>query len=154
MSTVLLLTPVVIASWPAIVGAVTGAAAAMGLAVSRRSAGAGVKVEAATQVEVELEDSAALNENTPQDEAIVLERDGIQLTVSRNARGRYRVCAAGKGHSKAELRAVAEEFSRRMTQCFIYNRMVTELRDKGFRVVSEEQLEDQSVRIHVRRWEE
>jgi hypothetical protein len=41
-----------------------------------------------------------------------------------------------------------------MTQCFVYNKVMTEMKAKGFQVVNEEIMGDESVRIHVRRWTE
>lgn len=158
MSAVLVLTPVVIASWPAISAAAAGAAAAMGLAVHRA-----VKEEAKAQeteaearqvnsVEVEMTDST-VTENVVAGQEIVLTRGTVTLRVRRDARGRCTVCATGKGHTKAELKAIAEEFSKRMMQCYAYNRVMTELKARNFQVVNQEKMEDGTVRVHVRRWE-
>ena len=63
-----------------------------------------------------------------------------------------KVCAEGKGYTKAELEQVAEEFTQKVVQCFVYNRTMTELKNKEFQVVNEELMEDGTVRINVRRW--
>ena len=47
---------------------------------------------------------------------------------------------------------IAERFMQKMTQCFIYNRLASELKSKGFKVVNEEVMDDEAIRIHVRRW--
>ena len=160
MSVVLVLTPVVIGGWPTITAAVAGAAAAMGLAISQRARDE-VKVAAQNQlqaqqnvVEVEVADSEVLAENLVTDEEIVLTKGTVELRVRRDERGRCVVCASGLGHTDAELKTMAEEFAQRMTQCFVYNRVMSEVKDRGFNVVNEEQMEDETVRIHLRRWEE
>ena len=64
------------------------------------------------------------------------------------------MCAKGKGHTKVELEQIAEQFTQKLTQCFIYNRVASELKSKGFQKVNEEVMDDQSIRIHVRRFVE
>jgi ABC-type transporter MlaC component len=158
MSVVLILTPVIIGSWPAITGAVLAAAAAMGLAVQQTTKEevenqVAAHVETENQVEVELKDSQDLKQNIATGQEIVLTKGTVVLKVRRDERGRCSVCATGKGHTDEQLRTLAEQFAEKMTQCFVYNRVMTELKAKGFQVVNEEMAQDDSVRIHVRRWE-
>jgi len=47
---------------------------------------------------------------------------------------------------------MAQQFTEKLTQCFIYDKVVKELKTKSFQVVNEEVMEDESIRIHVRRW--
>jgi len=47
---------------------------------------------------------------------------------------------------------VAEEFTQKLTQCFVYNKVMKELKGKNFQVINEEVTQDQSIRINVRRW--
>jgi len=159
MSVVLVLTPVVIGGWPVITAAVAGAAAAMGLAVSRSAkdyveAAVEDQVAAENQVEVELAESEVLAESMVENEEIVLTKGNVELRVRRDENGRCTVCAEGLGHTKAELKALAEEVGQRMAQCVGYNRGMSEVKARGFNVVNEEQMQDDSVRIHVRRYEE
>ncbi len=153
MSTIVLLTPVIISSWPLITAAVAGAAAGMGLAAKEVvKEGLENLEETAQSVEIELAESQVSVENIATGKEIVLVKDGVEIRVGRDDRGRCTVCAKGKGKTKAELKMIAEEFSEKMTQCFVYNRVMSELKNKDFQVVNEEVMEDQSVRINVRRW--
>jgi hypothetical protein len=154
MSAVLILTPVIIAGWPTIVAAVAGAASALGLVVRET-----VKQDLAQQVqtaeqtvEVELANSEVITKNLALEKEIVLTKGDIEIRVGRDERGRCSICVKGKGRTKAELKQIAEEFSQKMTQCFVYNRVATELKNKGFQMVNEEVMEDRSIRINVRRW--
>ena len=154
MGAVLILTPVIIGSWPAITAAVAGAAAAMGLMVSE-SVKESVKESqsnAEQSVELELSDSEVLAESMATDQEIVLTKGTVELRVKRDERGRCSVCAKGTGHSKVELKKIAEEFTQKLTQCFVYDKVMRELKNKDFQVVNEEVSEDESIRIHVRRW--
>ncbi|MGD0077686.1 MAG: DUF1257 domain-containing protein [Sedimentisphaerales bacterium] len=154
MSAVIILTPVIIANWATIAAAVAGAASAIGLVVKET-----VKEDIAQQtqateqtVEVELAHSEIIAKNLALEKEIVLTKADIEIRVSRDERGRCKVCAKGKGRTKAELKHIAEEFGQKMTQCFVYNRVATELKNKGFQMVNEEVMDDQSIRINVRRW--
>ena len=154
MGAVLILTPVIIGSWPAITTAVAGAAAAMGLMVSEsvKEALTEGQSDAEQSVELELSDSEVLAESMATDQEIVLTRGAIELRVKRDERGRCSVCAKGTGHSEVELKNIAEEFTQKLTQCFVYDKVMRELKNKDFQVVNEEVSEDESIRIHVRRW--
>jgi ABC-type transporter MlaC component len=154
MSAILVLTPIVIGSWPVITAAVAGAAAAMGLVVSKSVKEIAKESQSNTEqnVEFELSDSKVLAESMATDQEIVLTKGSINLRVKRDERGRCSVCAKGVGHSETELKQIAEEFAQKLTQCFTYDKVVSELKNKEFQVVNEEVLEDESIRIHVRRW--
>lgn len=154
MSAILVLTPVVIGSWPVITAAVAGAAAAMGLVVkeSIKEIAKESQSNVEQNVEFELSDSKVLAESMATDQEIVLTKGSINLCVKRDERGRCSVCARGVGHSEAELKQIAEEFAQKLTQCFVYDKVVRELKNKEFQVVNEEVMEDESIRIHVRRW--
>jgi len=155
MGVVLILAPVIVSSWPAISVAVAGAAAALGFTMQKtiQEIAQGTKAEEAVQeVEVELADSQVLAQNVATGRQIVLTKGSIRIVVERDARGRCKVCASGKGHSKAELKQVAEEFTQKLNQSFVYNKVMKELKSKNFQVVNEEVSQDQSIRIHVRRW--
>jgi len=156
MSTVIILTPVIIAAWPAIAAAVTAAAAGMGLAVSEAVKESIHEKDSTktTAVEVELEDSQILSQSLSRGKELVLTKDGIALKISRDERGGIKVCAEGLGRTKAELESIAEEFVRKMTQCYVYHRTVTELKNKKFQMVNEEVTKDGTIRIHVRRNED
>jgi hypothetical protein len=161
MGAIIVLTPVVIASWPAIAAAVAGAASAVGLMVGgavKDSVRDAVRQEekAEQKVEMELADSEVLAKGLTNEKEIVLTKGDVELRVSRDERGRCKVSAKSKtmGHSHAELKQITEQFVQKMTQCFIYNRVASELKTKGFQMVNEEVMKDDTIRIHVRRWEE
>jgi ABC-type transporter MlaC component len=152
MSTILILAPVIVSSWPAISVAAAGAAAALGFTMQKTAQEIMQTVKPEEEVEVELADSQVLAQNIATGQQIVLTKGSIRITVERDARGRCKVCASGKGHSKVELKQVAEEFTQRLTQSFVYNKVMKELKGKNFQVMNEEVSQDESIRIHVRRW--
>jgi hypothetical protein len=154
MSAVLVLTPIIIANWPVIAAAAAGAASAMGLLVKESVKETLAEGQRAVEqsVEVEVSGSQVLSEGLAVERGIVLTKGGVELRVGRDERGRCTVCAKGIGHSEAELKQIASEFTEKLTQCFVYDRVMRELKNKQFQVVNEEVMEDESIRIHVRRW--
>src|SRR5438045_7282971 len=97
MSSVVVITPLVIASWPVIMAAVTGAVASMGFNVVRASSPQTPvldEVSARSRVEIDVQDSEIL-EGAVGSEQIVVEKDGIIATFSRDARGALKLCMDG-----------------------------------------------------------
>jgi hypothetical protein len=86
------------------------------------------------------------------EEELVVEREGVQVIFSRDARGALRLCVEGEGHSKQELRQIGQEVLDRVTQQYVYHRVVTELKERHMTIVDEEVSEDRTVRIRVRSW--
>jgi hypothetical protein len=148
MSTVIILAPIIIGSWPTIVPAVVGAATALGFVLRKTANEIKENTEIET-VEVEVEKSSVAAEGLTSMQEMVLEKDNVRISVRRDARNRCLICAAG-GKSKAELVKIAEEFKAKLNQVFVYNKVMTELRNKGFNVTNQEVMEDQSIRINVR----
>ena len=101
MSAIIVLTPVIIAGWPVIAAAVTAAVGTMGFAAVR-SAELGRDVATTSREEIEVNDSEILAAAAGTEEKIVVQREGITASFSRDARGALRVCMEGQGHSKRE----------------------------------------------------
>lgn len=154
MSTVIILTPIIIGSWPIITAAVAAAAAGLGMTVNEalKEACQENQVDTNQAVEVELENSEVLASQVASGKELVLTKDGVTIKVTRDARGQCKICAEGAGYSKVELKRLAEEFSQKLTQSFVYHRTVSELKNKNFQMVNEEVTEDGTIRVHVRRW--
>ena len=152
MSTVVILTPVIIANWPMITAAVTAAVGTMGYAVAQ-SAESRTRLEGTTtREEIEVEDAEILQQAAGTDEELVVEREGVRAIFRRDARGALRVCMEGEHRSKAELRRIGEELVGRVTQQYVYHRVVSELKERKMTIVDEEVTEDRSVKIRVRNW--
>lgn len=153
MSSVCILVPTVIATWPVISAAVTGAAAALGMTLAReehhnREIKASPKHQS---VEIALNNSEVVEEGLFSGEEMVLEKGDMRVRVYRDERGECRVCVEGEGHSKEDLKFFGEQVAGKITQMFVYNKVMTELGSKGFSVVKNEMSEDQTVHLHVRR---
>jgi hypothetical protein len=151
MSSVIVIAPLVIASWPAITAAVTAAIGTMGFTMARAAAGTRVAASGSTvnRAEIEVEDSEILGA-TGIEQTIVVERSGVRAIFSRDARGALKVCMEGSNHSKAELQQIGEELLGRVTQQYAYHRIVSELKERNMTIVDEEVAENQTVKIRVK----
>ena len=156
MSTVIVLTPIIISSWPAISAAVAAAVGAMGFTVAgstAMSAVAGVTTRqgaTSTRAEIDVADSEILTGVGGTEQTMVVERDGVRAVFSRDARGALKLCMEGQGQSKAQLKQIGEELIERVTQQYVYHRIVTELKERNMTIVDEEVEADRTVRIRVR----
>ncbi len=152
MSCVVVITPILIASWPIMTAAVTAAVSSMGFAVVRNKAAEEKgEVRATTRAKAEIEvDNSEILGQAATSEVMVVEREGVRATFSRDARGALKVCLDGEGHTKAELQQIGQELVERVTQQYVYHRLVTELKERKMNIVDEEVAADRTVTIRVR----
>jgi len=157
MSTVLVVAPIVVANWGVISAAVTAAVAGMGFAAVEAATETRARERATcggttTREEIEVADSEILADAATTGERIVVERGGIRAEFSRDPRGALKVCVEGAGASKAELRRLGEELVGRVTQQYVYHRLVSELGERGVTIVDEQVTPDAAVKLRVRAW--
>jgi len=157
MSCVCILTPVVIAAWPAFSAAVVAAATSLGYQVasevSVNQRAATVAPKNSNKVELEIENSEVVTSQLGREQRIAVTREGVTVTFSRDARGKASLCVTGEGRNKEELRAIGEELSQAVVQQYVYQKLMDEMRARGFNVVEEETNQDRSIRLKVRHWE-
>ncbi len=156
MSAVCILTPVVIMAWPAFSAAVVAAASSLGWQVASEinSQRPGETVRKASgSVQLEIERSEVVTNQLGRDQRISVTREGVTVTFSRDARGKASLCVTGNGQSEEALRAMGEELSQAVVQQYVYQKLMGEMRARGFNVVEEEVSEDRSIRLKVRHWE-
>jgi Protein of unknown function (DUF1257) len=148
MSSVIVLAPLIVGGWPVITAAVTAAIATMGFSVATAAA-SNRRVRTANRAEMEVENSEILASEAGIEQSLVVERDGVRATFSRDARGALKVCMEGNA-SKNELKRIGDELLGRVTQQYAYHRIVSELKERNMTIVDEELQADQAVRIRVR----
>jgi hypothetical protein len=155
MSACVIITPIVIANWPMIMSAISSAAAASGFNLAPDSTQ--WQEEEVTpqhnQLDLKMKNVQDVQGSMGRDEKIVVERDGVRVIFSRDGRGHFKTCVEGK-RSKAELEAIGQELGERVVQQYVYQRVAQELEAQGFVTLDEEQTEDQTIRLRVRRYED
>lgn len=155
MGAVSILAPVVIAAWPAFSAAVVAAAASLGYQVASeaKNQAAAAAQKLAKPVRLEIERSEVVTDQLGRDQHMTVTRSGVTVTFSRDARGKALLLVTGTGQGQEELRALGEELSQRVVQQYVYQKLMDEMRKRGFNVVEEEVNEDRSIRLKVRRWD-
>lgn len=154
MSAVCIIAPVVVAAWPAFSSAVVAAAASLGYQVAA-SATEEVRVmrsEAPISVNLEIPNSEVVTGQIGRDQRIRVTKDGVTVTFSRDARGRAAVCVTGQADQET-LQAMGNELSQAVVQQYVYQRLMDEMRTRGFLVVQEENEQDRTIHLKVRHWE-
>jgi hypothetical protein len=150
MSAVIVVTPLVIGSWPIITAAVTAAISSMGFSLVQAGQPIRQAARSRAREEIEVDDSEILAESGGLRQELVVERDGLRAVFTRDERGALRLCLEGDGFSKSQLREIGEELIGRVTQQFVYHRLMTELKERHMNVVEEEVSEDRTIKIRVR----
>jgi hypothetical protein len=150
MGAIVVITPLIIAGWPAITAAVTAAVGSLGFSVAQGLAPTAQRIETTTRCEVDVEDSEILESSAGSGEELVVVKDGIRAVFSRDARGAHKLSLEGKNLTTAELKQLGDELVGRVTQQYAYHRIVTELKSRNMAIVEEEVQADRTVKIRVR----
>jgi hypothetical protein len=157
MSCVCILTPVVIAAWPAFSAAVVAAATSLGYTIVHEAVQENQTANASEvgerKVNLEIEQSEIVTNQLGRDQRIRVTRNEVTVTFSRDARGKASVCVTGPGHADDELRAIGEALSQRVVQKYIHQRLLEECRARQFNIVEEEVDENNAIRLKVRHWD-
>ena len=143
-------------AWPAFSAAVVAAASSLGYQVAAEvnSQRPGEAVRKQTGgVQLEIERSEVVTNQLGRDQRIAVSREGVTVTFSRDARGKASLCVIGNGRSDEALRALGEELSQAVVQQYVYQKLMDEMRSRGFNVDEEDVSQDRSIRLQDRHWE-
>jgi len=155
MSCVCILTPVVIAAWPAFSAAVVAAANSLGYVLVDEAIKQSQKTtqKSNRQVNLEIANSEVVTGALGRDQQICVTREGVTVVFSRDARGRASVCVSGPSFTDDELRRMGQELSQRVVQKYVYQRLMDEMSMRQFTVVEEEVDANHAIRLKVRHWD-
>ena len=156
MGAVCVLAPVVIAAWPAFSAAVVAAAGSLGYQIASETAkmvGNTPEQRKTEAVNLEIPRSEVVTDQLGRGQRISVTREGVTVTFSRDARGQASLCVTGSGQSAEELRALGEQLSGAVVQQYVYQKLMDEMRTRGFVVVEEETSVDRAIHLKVRHWE-
>ena len=153
MSCVCVLTPLVVATWPAFSAAVVAAASSLGYTLVSGSAQGHVEEDSTRKLNLEMAQSEIVTDSIGRDQRIVVARGGVTVVFSRDARGKASICVSGTGHTDDALRSLGEELSQRVIQKYVYQRLMEEMKARQFVIVEEETDENNAIRLKVRHWD-
>lgn len=150
MGATLVLVPAVIASWPALMAAAASVAASAGFEPVKKVARAARKQRS---LEIDMENMDLVTDDLKHGDSIVLQRESVTVTISRNERGQCRACVHGD-LAESELENIGRDLMGQVIQKYVHMRLETELEAQGFVTVEEETEADRTIRLRVRRFEE
>jgi len=167
MSTILIIgPPLVLTTWPVLVPILTSAVTSLGYALTANGVHAlneciqedaeGIQdyeqdlSHQRIREEITLDDSEILADAQSRGETLTIEKDNIKATFHRDVRGTLRLTIDAVGLSKVQVRQLGDELIGRVTQQYAYNRLVTEMKERGMEIVEETVEEDDTVKIRVR----
>ncbi len=164
MSAILILTPLVSAAWPALSGAIVAAATACGFSLAAREgvrraeaqirgiekgSGSGAQTDG---VLLEIKNASIVGESLAQEEELAFEKDGVTVVFRKGLSGKVEASVRGEGKTEKDLLDIGTEVSRRAIQQFVKDRVLTQLKEKGFEVAEEQAEEGRTIRLTLRRW--
>lgn len=156
MGAVCILAPVVIAAWPAFSAAVVAAASSLGYQIASETGkmvGGTTAQKQSNSVNLEIPRSEVVTNQLGRGQRIAVTREGITVIFSRDERGRASLCVTGSGQNEEALRALGEELSGAVVQQYVHQKLLDEMRTRGFVVVEEETSVDRAIHLKVRHWE-
>ncbi len=147
MSAVIVLTPILISAWPMLAAAVTSAAVSAGFRMEK----AAKETPKLTTVDLTMENMGVVAETLGRDQEVSVERDGVRVTFSRDMQGHFQTRVAGN-LAKEQLEQIGHDLAGRVIQQYVYRRISAELANQGFETLEEDQAENQTIHLHVRRY--
>ena len=149
MSCVLILTPVIVASWPFVAGVVGSVLTSLGYAAVEGKEKEEVRPE---EISVNVENSNVVMEGLSREEELLFKKGDVEVAFRKDVRGKCAVVVRGENVPKQELQRIGKEVSQNIIRRYVYDRVKTELASKGFAIAGEEVEENQTVRIVATRW--
>lgn len=148
--------PLAIVEWPLLCATAAGIASSLGYCVLKDAKQTEEleiqQKEMENSVEISLEKSHILGENLARGSSFILQKDDITTVFKRTTDGGCSVHVSGKNKTDQELRAIGDQLVNKITQQYTYNKVITELKKKGFSVDHEELSQDQTIRIQVSKY--
>lgn len=109
------------------------------------------KVEQKTVV-IPFENSEIFQDQPGEKRILGFNKDGVSVILSNNERGKYSFKITGSGKTIEELKALGNDMKERVTQQFVYNKVVSGLREKGYVMVGEKLEDEGCVHVVLRRF--
>ncbi len=161
MSTVLLLIPIVTGvAWPAYATLVSGVAVSMGYRLltdlnASETVSQSSDIQTEEVCEVPVESTSKIVATMKDGDSLSFTNGSCVVTFVKDPRGTCfcRVKGAGGKHiAKKTLEAEAKKLINKVTQTYVYNKLKTELSQKGYNIVTDEANENNTIKLTVRKW--
>lgn len=162
LGSIIVITPILGWSWPALTPLIAAAAATLGytqLSTAKtkgKAAGVLGKVLAKHRTAILALDELLVEpvaDEVGRERMLVFERDEIQVVFRRDVRGKFQVEVSGpEDYTLAQLKAMGHEFAITLIRQFAHNRVVQEMERRGMIIVDEEINEEGDIVVRTKRW--
>lgn len=151
MSGVVVVSPLLLAA-PAVLAAVTAAASSLGFQWSSQKLEALQPVSEEEQVVgFDVAEAEGLRQLLNERGPLLLTREDATISLRSKGAG---VCMEVRGRAPREqLESLGQEFLQTVSQHYAYDRVMSDLRQRGFEALEEEVEEDGTIRLRLRRWD-
>lgn len=152
MPCVTVVAPILTASWPVLSSAILSAAVNLGYSTIKDIQEKQEQVEKES-VEIAVDNCEVLKEamDKRQQEKLVNKED-VGIAFYNDIRGKFCMRINGIDKTKEQLKEIGMEMLNKINQQYVYNKIISELKHKGYSVVSEEMTKNKSVQVVVRRF--
>jgi hypothetical protein len=151
MSLVMFIVPLISAGWGTFAPAAGGAALSLGYSLINENINESKRIKREA-IEMTIENSDILKEQLTEGKKMVYKKEDVLITFSADERGKCLLYVTGDNKSKTELRQIGKEMINKVTQQYVYDKVVTDLKQKGYSVVVEELGESNSLKISARKF--
>jgi hypothetical protein len=133
-------------------GSIAAAAGALGYTALNTGQQLDTEESVDSWVEISMKGSEVIADAMQRESEFTVRKGDVTATFRREPDGRCLVHVAGMNKTDAELNAIGEELLGRVTQQYAYNKVVSEMKSKGFAVTAEEVTSDNTIRIKVSKY--
>lgn len=159
----IVLTPLIGWSWPALSPILMSTAAALGYGAATSAPNKSQfltgkltrQLNAIKRVSISLDSmlTDVIAEDLGSEERVEFRKGDFLLVFRKDARGKFHVDVSGPSDQTARaLREKGEEFASEVIRRFAYHKVVEQIERRGATIVEEEKLPDGSIRLHNRQW--
>lgn len=153
MSAFFIVTPILTnVAWPVLSSVIVSVMANIGYSAVKGKSRAATEVKAREEVELDLKNASAIGETLGEEEELVMTKGNITITFRKDINGKCKIKVCAEGKSKEELKKIGTEVSNQIIQTYIRQKVLTELKQKGFSIVQEEKDENGTIKLRVRKW--
>ena len=152
LGSIFILIPAIATAWPAMLPILAAAAGTLGYGALREEDFTRVELRNRTNmVELVLPNTDVISQTLGSETEVLFTKEDITLGIQVDVRGKCKIKVWG-AKSQTQLSEIGTQFANEILKQYVYNKVTTELPQKGFSVVNETTDEKESINLQIRRW--
>lgn len=149
MSVVVIITPIIVGGWPIFSALASAAATRLGFKL-QESSRCLTDIDKEKEIVINDDTSTIIEDALRTEEELTFTKEGITVICKKDVHDNFTICARGKNKSDHELSRIGQSFLNKVKQQYAYQRVMEEMKNRGFNVIQEEN-EGQRIKIVMRR---